>query len=138
MATLDDKLMGEKLHYYCSSSSESEGEDEDGEKLTAPAEPAAPNGSCQWDGTSCNVTRHFIKIQKQLFNIFLFQTGPKGVLKDYQRFKQLEHEKREEQKEELAKLARKFSITCRTNVRFTNRILFSKKSLFVLLTNSTG
>ena len=137
MATLDDKLMGEKLHYYCSSSSESEGEDEDGEKLTAPAEPAAPNGSCQWDGTSCNVKRHFIKIKKQLFNIFLFQTGPKGVLKDYQRFKQLEHEKREEQKEELAKLARKFSITCRTNVRFTNRIYF-KEITIVLITHSTG
>lgn len=62
MATLDDKLMGEKLHYYCSSSSESEGEDEDGEKLppaAGDAEPAAPNGSCQWDGTSCNVNYHF-------------------------------------------------------------------------------
>jgi hypothetical protein len=130
MATLDDKLMGEKLHYYCSSSSESEGEDEDGEKFTAPAEPAAPNGNCQWDGTSCNVTRHFIKIRMQLFiNIFHFQTGPKGVIKDYQCFKQLESEKREEQKEELAKLAKKFSITCRTNVRFKNRISFPKKSL---------
>nr|SVE83753.1 EOG090X08Y3 [Daphnia pulex] len=99
MATLDDKLMGEKLHYYCSSSSESEGEDEDGEKLppaAGDADPAAPNGSCQWDGTSCN-------------------TGPKGVIKDYQRFKQLERERREEQKEELSKLAKKFSITCRTN-----------------------
>nr|SVE84356.1 EOG090X08Y3 [Daphnia pulex] len=99
MATLDDKLMGEKLHYYCSSSSESEGEDEDGEKLppaAGDAEPTAPNGSCQWDGTSCN-------------------TGPKGVIKDYQRFKQLERERREEQKEELSNLAKKFSITCRTN-----------------------
>lgn len=44
------------------------------------------------------------------------QTGPKGVIKDYQRFKQLERERREEQKEELAILAKKFSITCRTNV----------------------
>nr|SVE87480.1 EOG090X08Y3 [Daphnia similis] len=101
MATLDDKLMGEKLHYYCSSSSESEGEDEDGEKSQCPAddasvEPSAPSGSCQWDGTSCN-------------------TGPKGVIRDYQRFKQLERERREEQKEELAQLAKKFSITCRTN-----------------------
>nr|SVE75228.1 EOG090X08Y3 [Daphnia dolichocephala] len=97
MATLDDKLMGEKLHYYCSSSSESEDEDE--EKSPADdgaAEPSAPNGSCQWDGTSCN-------------------TGPKGVIRDYQRFKQLEREKREEQNDELQKLAKKFSITCRTN-----------------------
>lgn len=28
MSTLDDKLLGEKLHYYCSSS-EDEGDDED-------------------------------------------------------------------------------------------------------------
>lgn len=60
MATLDDKLLGEKLHYYCSSSSESEGEDEDEEKSQCPeddaaVEPSAPSGSCQWDGTSCNV-----------------------------------------------------------------------------------
>lgn len=38
------------------------------------------------------------------------------MIKDYQRFKQLERERREEQKEELSKLAKKFSITCRTNV----------------------
>ncbi|EFX82325.1 hypothetical protein DAPPUDRAFT_210764 [Daphnia pulex] len=111
MATLDDKLMGEKLHYYCSSSSESEGEDEDGEKLppaAGDAETAAPNGSCQWDGTSCNVNYHFSQNYTTI-------TGPKGVIKDYQRFKQLERERREEQKEELSKLAKKFSITCRTN-----------------------
>ncbi len=34
MATLDDKLLGEKLHYYCSSS-EDEGDDDedDGDKV---------------------------------------------------------------------------------------------------------
>lgn len=47
---------------------------------------------------------------------YSFQTGPKGVIRDYQRFKQLERERREEQKDELAKLTKKFSITCRTNV----------------------
>jgi len=41
------------------------------------------------------------------------------VIKDYQRFKQLEKERREDQKEELAQLVNKFAITCRTNV---NRI----------------
>lgn len=49
-------------------------------------------------------------------NLFILQTGPKGVLKDYQRFKQLQREQREEEKEELALLTKKFSITCRTNV----------------------
>lgn len=55
--------------------------------------------------------------------MYLLQTGPKGVMKDFQRFKQLEREHREEQKDELAKLAKKFSITCRTNV--STRPLFS-------------
>ena len=69
MATLDDKLMGEKLHYYCSSSSESEGEDEDGDKLppAGDSEPSAPNGSCQWDGTSCNVKLILLNVVKHFF-----------------------------------------------------------------------
>ena len=58
------------------------------------------------------------------FSLFFFltcqQTGPKGVIKDYQRFKQLERERREEQKEELQVLAKKFSLTCRTNVTFSH------------------
>lgn len=134
MSTLDDKLLGEKLHYYCSSSSESEGEDDDEEKSPCPdasAGPALNNGSCQqWDGTSCNVmltfSLHYLcNVMKRKFIwvtlifphfLSLLQTGPKGVIKDYQRFKQLERERREEQKEELAILAKKFSITCRTNV----------------------
>jgi hypothetical protein len=34
MATLDDKLLGEKLHYYCSSSEdEGEDDDDDGDKV---------------------------------------------------------------------------------------------------------
>lgn len=52
------------------------------------------------------------------FSFFLQQTGPKGVIKDYQRFKQLERERREEQKGELAALTKKFAITCRTNVLY--------------------
>ena len=80
MATLDDKLLGEKLHYYCSSSEdEGEGSDDEGgrkEKAGAGAssEGVAPQGQA-WDGSSAN-------------------TGPKGVLKDWQRYKQLETEMR--------------------------------------------
>jgi len=40
-------------------------------------------------------------------------TGPKGVIKDWQRFKQLETEKREEQENERQKLIQKLSLTCR-------------------------
>lgn len=63
----------------------------------------------------------------------LLQTGPKGVIKDFQRFKQLEREQREEQKEELAKLAKKFSITCRTNV--SSQCFLSKLPRLALLMN---
>ena len=77
MATLDDKLLGEKLHYYCSSS-EDEGEEE--ERTSGGGGGGAGGASAltttrDWDGTSAN-------------------TGPKGVIKDWQRYKQLETEKR--------------------------------------------
>ncbi len=80
MATLDDKLLGEKLHYYCSSSEDEDGDEQDddhGEARGArggaePAPPPPPNSS----GAN---------------------TGPKGVIEDWRRFKQLETEKREEQ-----------------------------------------
>ena len=76
MATLDDKLLGEKLHYYCSSS-EDEGEDseESGVVAGGASSSSAVATSTEWDGSSAN-------------------TGPKGVIKDWQRFKQLETEKR--------------------------------------------
>lgn len=68
MSTLEDKILGEKLHYYCSSSSEDEGNDDSGDsdkeyndvKCTEDtAQYAAP---AEWDGVSNN-------------------TGPKGVIK---------------------------------------------------------
>ena len=82
MATLDDKLLGEKLHYYCSSS-EDEGEDSEESGVVGGAGGGGGGGgsssgvatSTEWDGSSAN-------------------TGPKGVIKDWQRFKQLETEKR--------------------------------------------
>ncbi|CAL1678567.1 unnamed protein product [Lasius platythorax] len=100
MSTLEDKILGEKLHYYCSSSSEDEENDsgdsdkeyndvkctEDAAQYAAPAE---------WDGVSNN-------------------TGPKGVIKDWQRYKQLEAEKRESQEKEKLQLIKKLSLTCRS------------------------
>ena len=77
MATLDDKLLGEKLHYYCSSSEDEGGSDDEGQgprSQAAPAPAPAP-GPGPWEGSSAN-------------------TGPKGVLKDWQRYKQLETEMR--------------------------------------------
>lgn len=98
MATLDDKLMGEKLHYYCSSS-EDEGGESENEGASGQASSSAPLAVTQstgdWDGGSSN-------------------TGPKGVLKDWQRYKQLETEKREEAQLEKLALAQKLSLTCRS------------------------
>ncbi|KAJ8942928.1 hypothetical protein NQ318_003812 [Aromia moschata] len=80
MSTLEDKILGEKLHNYCSSSEESENENSDSEesiKQKAPTEEeySAPEIN-KWEGTSSN-------------------TGPKGVIKDWQRYKQLRNRKEE-------------------------------------------
>lgn len=43
------------------------------------------------------------------------QTGPKGVIKDWQRYKQLENEKREGQEAEKLALMKKLSISCKSH-----------------------
>jgi len=105
MATLDDKLLGEKLHYYCSSSEDEGGaSDDEGEEGKGARGGGVGGGSGQavsqapgqeWDGSSAN-------------------TGPKGVLKDWQRYKQLETEMREEAEIEKLALAKKLALTCRS------------------------
>lgn len=90
MATFDDKILGEKLHYYCSSS-----EDED-EPPVGPAQPPPPPPTGAGAGGSYN-------------------TGPKGVLQDWQRFKQLEAEKRAEDDAERVALMKKLSLSARTD-----------------------
>ena len=71
MATLDDKLLGEKLQYYCSSSeSEAEEDDDAGEKLQTSGGVAAPSAatsasSYQWRGSSSNVNEN-LRILLQL------------------------------------------------------------------------
>ena len=47
---------------------------------------------------------------------FLFQTGPKGVINDWRRFKQLENERKAEAEQEKLQLMKKLSITCRSHV----------------------
>ena len=89
MATLDDKLMGEKLHYYCSSS-----EDEDEEQ-----KPKFVPDSEVKDGSKVPVGAN---------------TGPKGVIRDWRRFKQLERENRENSEKEKLELAKKLALTCRS------------------------
>lgn len=101
MSTLEDKILGEKTHNYCSSS-ESEGEDSTEDKGASVSVSSDPRASylpepSKWEGVSSN-------------------TGPKGVLKDWQRFKQLEIEQRKEQDEERIALMKKLSLTCKSNL----------------------
>ncbi|XP_010221314.1 PREDICTED: roquin-2 isoform X2 [Tinamus guttatus] len=98
MTALDDKLLGEKLQYYYSSS---EGEDEDSEKEDKDGESTLPESigevELSGDGSAVN-------------------TGPKGVINDWRRFKQLETEQRQEQRREMERLIKKLSMTCRSHL----------------------
>ncbi|XP_030062819.1 phosducin-like protein isoform X2 [Microcaecilia unicolor] len=95
MTTLDDKLLGEKLQYYYSSSDE----DSEKENHQAPTfhEPGVRKSKVNKDGSSVN-------------------TGPKGVINDWRRFKQLETEQHEQQCKELEQLIQKLSVTCRSHL----------------------
>ncbi|CAK9816903.1 Phosducin-like protein [Anthophora plagiata] len=104
MSTLEDKILGEKLHYYCSSSSEDEENDSaesdketENEKYSQIITDTIEPSFSEWDGTSSN-------------------TGPKGVIKDWQRYKQLQAEKKEEQQKERLELINKLSLTCRSSL----------------------
>ncbi|EDW19154.1 phosducin-like protein [Drosophila mojavensis] len=119
MATLEDKLLGEKLEYYCSSSEgEDNGDDGDGDcddeqgargskgsassGLTINTDPnAAPPGGFR---QQCSTN-----------------TGPKGVVQDWQRFKQLEAERREETERQRLALAKKLSMTTTTSAEDEER-----------------
>nr|CAD7576060.1 unnamed protein product [Timema californicum] len=101
MTTLEDKILGETDHCYCSSS-ESDGEDSaEGETKGATASATkqtsdvSPPDPYKWEGSSTN-------------------TGPKGVVNDWQRFKQLEVERRAEQEKERIALISKLSLTCKS------------------------
>ncbi|XP_013861986.1 phosducin-like protein [Austrofundulus limnaeus] len=100
MTTLDDKLLGEKLQYYYSSSEDegSDNEDEDGERKTIrDAGVSEAEVDYNPDGSSVN-------------------TGPKGVINDWRKYKQLEVEQRQEQKNEMERLIKKLSMTCRSDL----------------------
>ncbi|XP_041826628.1 phosducin-like protein [Melanotaenia boesemani] len=100
MTTLDDKILGEKLQYYYSSSEDegSDNEDEDGESKTIRDGSAnEPEIDYSADGTSVN-------------------TGPKGVINDWRKYKQLEVEQKQEQKKEMERLIKKLSMTCRSDL----------------------
>lgn len=101
MATLEDKILGEKKHYYCSSSSEGEDSNDevDNESEGACCNSESSSSSFQtendWNGVSSN-------------------TGPKGVLKDWEMFKKLEKENKIEKGKQQMRAIQKFALTCKT------------------------
>ncbi|KAJ8046881.1 Phosducin-like protein [Holothuria leucospilota] len=102
MATMDDKILGEKLQYYYSSSDD-ERDDDDDDDVKCSGEDA----DCGEGETSCQPDEDFTSGSAT-------HTGPKGVLEDWRRYKQLETERRKEQEDERMALARKLALTCRT------------------------
>lgn len=70
MATLEDKILGEKLHNYCSSSEESDGDNSDSEDsnkknadVGAKSELPEPN---KWEGNSI----YFLFYARLFFNYY--------------------------------------------------------------------
>lgn len=102
MATLEDKILGEKLHNYCSSSEDEGGSDyedsrsgdEEGNPPKAVEAPEPPPIN-SWSGSASN-------------------TGPKGVIEDWRRFKELEAENRKELERERVALAKKLTLSVKT------------------------
>lgn len=107
MATLEDKILGDdKRENYCSSSEDEDGFDDaldgsqDDREAVASGQLAKQqthfaHEADEWSGSATN-------------------TGPKGVIKDWQRYKQLETEKNAERESERLELMKKLSITART------------------------
>ncbi|KAF8566001.1 hypothetical protein P879_07488 [Paragonimus westermani] len=97
--SLDDKLLGEKVNNYCSSS-EDEGETDDCDK----SEEAAGQGEVETSNASMVssvMSRHP-------------QTGPKGVISDYRHYKALEQLKELDIQEKMVALAKQNTHACRS------------------------
>lgn len=114
MATLEDKILGEKLENYCSSSEDEEGGYEDASDGESTSKQSSTFSSTATSTTSTAAgTTHFSEVEK--WSGSSANTGPKGVIKDWQRFKQLETEKNEEKERERIMLMKKLSITAKTS-----------------------
>ena len=95
MCTLDDKLLGEKVHNYCSSS---EGEDNDDDE----GKGGGGGGGGEVENGGTVSLPPPVPPQGRKYN-----TGPKGVLEDYKHFKEMEAQKRREKQENDRKIAKK-------------------------------
>lgn len=110
MATLEDKILGDdKRENYCSSS---EDDDDDGydDALDGDVGASSNAGAASLANDETHLTR--TEIDRWTGNST--NTGPKGVIKDWQRFKQLETEKSIEKEQEQMALMKKLSISAKT------------------------
>ena len=57
-----------------------------------------------------------IPCSSSITSTFTPDSGPKGVINDWRRFKQLETEQREEQCREMERLIKKLSLSCRSHL----------------------
>ncbi|XP_041767134.1 phosducin-like protein [Anopheles merus] len=117
MATLDDKLLGEKIHNYCSSSEDEAGDDEcDSSEASGTGKGSGKQGSSSKSGfrREADIEPSSLSQNKTHWTGTAGNTGPKGVIQDWQRFKQLEAERREQDEMEKVRLVKKLSITART------------------------
>jgi len=104
---LDDKLLGEQVNNYISSSEDEGEEDVKGDD----EHPEYRYG--EMSARNQAPTEEDLEPEQPVIDYSrTSSTGPKGVIEDYRRFKQLEAEKREEQKRELMALSKRIAMTC--------------------------
>ncbi|KAM5146396.1 phosducin-like protein isoform 1-T2 [Mantella aurantiaca] len=90
MTTMDDKLLGEKGQYYYSSSSDDEDSDQEQKGSIQESVGSKEEGA--------------------------INTGPKGVINDWRRYKQMETEQNKEQRREMEELIKRLSMTCKSHL----------------------
>ncbi|XP_060063817.1 phosducin-like protein [Ylistrum balloti] len=103
--SLDDKILGEKVNNYCSSS-----EDEAEEEETRGSDPEEDNQK------AIKGPKFIPEPEIQEYQGYSTNTGPKGVINDWREFKRLESERRETQEKEKLALMKKLSMTCRSHL----------------------
>lgn len=103
--SLDDRILGEKTNYYCSSSEDEDDErNDDGGKISSLNEQHSKDSKSLAEPELNEYTGHCTN------------TGPKGVIDDWRKFKQMENEKREDEEIQRLVSLKKLSLSCRTHL----------------------
>lgn len=105
MTTLDDKLLGEKTENYCSSSEDEREEEDESGSASPPRESLTQNPGLSSSKIDINDTSRWKGYSQN--------TGPKGVIRDFQLFKEHQANVRVQNEQKLAEEIKKHSITCK-------------------------